>query len=162
MCFTEINLVLRRRKAFQNQSACRTFLQTLQRHFQRLSSRPCSASLKLDLREDFKGSAFLPFPRRPPSGKQLPGTRALRTARLGAGTRQGNQRRGGREVGRGLSWGRRALGGRRRWREEEDHLHMHEAPSMALFPGSCSGRERRREGVERGRMRRGRGGKSSG
>ena len=39
--------------------------------------------------------------RRPPSGKQLPGTRARRSARLGARTRRGNRRRHRRQAGGG-------------------------------------------------------------
>lgn len=76
--------------------------------------------------------------RRPPSEKQLPRTRARRTARLGARTQRGNRRRRGRKAG---VWGGGRGGGgcRRSGREEEDYLHMHEAPSTALFPGSCSG-----------------------
>lgn len=59
--------------------------------------------------------------------------------------KRGGQGRSG--AGGGKGGGERE---RRRWREEDEHLHMHEAPSTALFP-QLLWRERRREGVGRGR-----------
>lgn len=121
---------------------------------------PCSASLKLDLREDFKGSAFLSFPRLfqerasasfwetaapGPKLEELHRRRGWETGE-GAGGRRGWRRGGGKGKGGGE-------GKRRGLKEEEVYLHMHKAPSTALFLPQLLRREQRREGMGRARMR---------
>ena len=122
--------------------------------------RPCSASLKLDLREDFKGNAFLPFPGKASfweAAAWYQGSENCTSRRSDKAGDPEEARVGGEEGTE--SWGAGEKGESwRGWREEEDYLHMHEAPGPALSPPQLPGRERRRAGVESGGMRRGRGG----
>lgn len=119
VCFRGISLVFSGRKRRQNQAACTTSLQTLQRAFSTpLARAPQAPNLTFERLSEVKvsslslaGSSGAPGH---PCGKQLPEP-VLGTARLGSGTRRGDT--SGRRRGGGGA-GERGRAGREEGREE--------------------------------------------